>query len=235
MPNGKQVVLPGLGHTEDVWSYQPAASTKMIKTYLDSARVDTSGYTENELDMSPTPTQGIIAWAVLAALLGLGALAVLSLALMAIRVYRRGTFGRKSSVFVRSLYAVVLGLGGWFAGCLIALAALPTVPLTDPWLAVISVGLPITLGLYLAWVNRGWSAPTKLIGFAFVAAGALIGAWLGFKAMEVPMAVFTAIVGAAAAGNLALVGLDIAWDRMARDRFAERAAKETLEATPSIG
>jgi hypothetical protein len=235
MPNGKQVVLPGLGHTEDIWAYQPDASTRLIKTYLDTGRVDTSRYTENKLDMTPSITQGMLAWIVLAALLGLGALMVLSLVLMPIRVHRRGTYGRKSSIAVRAAYVLVLGLGGWFAGVLLALTTMPTVPLTDPWLAVLSVGVPITLGLYFAWVNRDWSVTTKVTGFALAAAGALIGGWLGFNALDVPMAVFTAIVGAAAAGNLALVGLDIVWDRMAHDRFAERAAKESLQARPSIG
>ena len=26
LPNGRQVVLPGLGHTDDVWAFEPAAS-----------------------------------------------------------------------------------------------------------------------------------------------------------------------------------------------------------------
>jgi pimeloyl-ACP methyl ester carboxylesterase len=235
LPNGKQVVLPGLGHTEDVWAYQPAASTKLIETYLDSGRVDTSGYTENELDMTPSITQGMIAWVVLCALLGLATLTVVSLVLMPFRVHRLGTYGRKLSIAVRSVYVLVLGLGGWFAGALVALTLLPTVPLTDPGLAVISAGIPIAIALYFAWVNRDWSVATKATGFGLVAAGALIGGWLGFHAAEVPIAIFTAIVGAAAAGNLALVGLDIVWDRQAHDRFAEAPAQETLRATPSVG
>jgi len=95
--------------------------------------------------------------------------------------------------------------------------------------------VPVGLGLYLAWVNGDWSARTKATGFAAAAGGALLGAWLGFNATDVPLTLLTAIVGAAVGGNLTLVLLDIAWDRQARDRFAATAAKETLEARPSTG
>ena len=67
---------------------------------------------------------------------------------------RRGRFGRKASVALRSVYPVVLGLGGWFLGVLVALATMPGVPLDDVRLAALSIGLPIGLGVYLAWVMR---------------------------------------------------------------------------------
>jgi len=62
-------------------------------------------------------------------------------------------------------------------------------------------------------VNRDWSAKTKATGFAAAAAGTLVGGWLGFNATEDLVALLTAIVGAAAGGNLLLLALDIAWDR----------------------
>jgi hypothetical protein len=40
------------------------------------------------------------------------------------------------------------------------------VPLDEELLAALSVGLPIGLGVYFAWVNRDWSAHTKTTGFA---------------------------------------------------------------------
>ena len=46
-------------------------------------------------------------------------------------------------------------------------------------------------------------------------AGALVGAWLGFNVLSGLFAVVTTIVGAAAVSNLALVVLDIAWEREA--------------------
>ncbi|MGH2589745.1 MAG: hypothetical protein ACRDGW_02980 [Actinomycetota bacterium] len=58
----------------------------------------------------------------------------------------------------------------------------------------------------------------------------IVGAWLGFNATEVPIALLTAILGAAVGANVTLLALDIAWDRQARDRSAATTAKETLEA-----
>jgi hypothetical protein len=112
---------------------------------------------------------------------------------------------------------------------------MPSVPLDDELLAALSVGAPIGLGLYFAWVNRDWSAKTKTTGFAAAAAGALVGAWLGFNATEGLLAVLTTIAGAVVGGNLVLLALDIAWDRQARDRVAETDAKETLQAHPAAG
>jgi uncharacterized protein YcfJ len=83
-------------------------------------------------------------------------------------------------------------------------------------------------------VNPDWSANAKATGFAAAAAGALIGAQLGFNATEGLLAVVTTTVGAVAGGNLTLVALDIAWDWQTRNRFAV-TAQETLEATTAIG
>ena len=59
------------------------------------------------------------------------------------------------------------------------------------------------------------------VGLAAAVGGALVGAWLGFHATDRLLALITAIVGAAAGANLAVLALDIAWDRSARDRVAE--------------
>jgi hypothetical protein len=166
---------------------------------------------------------------------GLGLLTVLSLLWMPRRVHSRGRFGRKASVALRSLYPILLGLGGWFGAVLVVQATRADVPLDDVRLAVLSMGVPIGLGLYFAWVNRDWSATTKWKGFAAATGGALVGAWLGFNAGEGLIALVTTIVGAAVGGNLILLVLDISWDRRVRDRFAVRRAKETLEPRPSIG
>jgi hypothetical protein len=162
-------------------------------------------------------------------MLGLALLTILSLLLMARRVRKRGRFGRKASATLRSLYPVVLGLGGWFVGVLIVITTMPGVPLDDEVLAALSTGLPIGLGIYFAWVNRDWSARTKTIGFAAAGGGALVGAWLGFNATEGLVALLTTIVGAAVAANLLLLALDVSWDRQVRDRIAHSNAKETLE------
>jgi hypothetical protein len=167
-------------------------------------------------------------------MVGLALLTVLSLAWMARRVHKRGRIGRTSSALLRSVYPLVLGLGGWFLGALIVHTTMPGVPLDDELLVALSVGVPIGLGIYLAWVNRDWSTKTKATGFAAAAAGALVGAWLGFHATEGLVAVITAIVGAAAGGNLILLALDVAWGRPERDRYVEATAEETKEVPSTV-
>ncbi len=238
LPNGHQVVLSNLGHSDDFWAHRPAASNRLVNTFFDSGRVDTSLYTRSSVDFTPSMSHGAIAKIVLGVMVGLAALTVLSLLWMALRVRWRGPFGRKASGAVRSLYVLLLGLGGWFVGVLIVLTALRTVPINDELLAAFSVGLPIGLGIYFAWTNRDWSAQTKSTGVAAAAGGALVGAWLGFNVTSAAfglLAPLLAIVGAAVGGNLLLLALDIAWDRQVRDRFAATNATETLEARPSTG
>ena len=106
----------------------------------------------------------------------------------------------------------MLGLGGWFGGVIVAMVAFPALPLDDTTLAVLSIGVPVGLGIYLAWVDRNRS---RRFGLAFSLAGALIGAWLGFQAGSGLLAVVTTIVGALAGANLTLLVLDIAQDRSA--------------------
>jgi hypothetical protein len=234
LPNGHQVVLPGFGHSTSVWTEQPEAGSRLINTFLDSGRVDRSLYKPTSVDFTPEVTQTALGKGIAGAMVGLALLTVLSLLAMAWRVHMRGRLGRKAGATLRSLYPIVLGLGGWFLGVLVVITTMPGTPLDDELLAAFSVGVPIGLCLYFAWVNRGWAAQTKVTGFAVAVGGALIGAWLGFHATEGLLALITAIVGATIGGNLTLLGLDIAWDWQVRDRFAANP-KETLEARPSTG
>ena len=237
LSKGHEVVLPDIGHSDDFWTYQTQASNRLINTYLDSGRVDTSLYTRTRVDFTPALSHGSIAEIVLGAMLGLAALTVLSLVWMALRVRWRGPFGRKSSVVLRAVYPLVLGLGGFLLGLLIVLTTNVGVALTDELVVALSVGVPIGLGVYLAWANRDSATPTNT-GFAAAAGGALIGAWLGFNVTSAGfgyLAPFAAIVGATVGANLALLGLDIVWDRQARDRLAATDAREALEASPSAG
>jgi pimeloyl-ACP methyl ester carboxylesterase len=231
LPNGREVVLDNIGHSDDFWTYQQEAGSRLINTFFDSGRVDRSRYTRTSVDFTPAFSHGAVAYIVLGVMLGLAALTVFSLAWMWFRVRRRGPYGRKGSAALRSLYPIVLGLGGWILGVLIVMTTMPSVPLDDELLAALSIGGPIALGIYFAWVNRDWSARTKITGLAAAVAGTLIGARLGFNATEGLFAVITTIVGAAAVGNLALLALDIVWDWQVRDRFAARAT-ENVEATP---
>jgi len=237
LSKGDEVVLPDIGHTDDFWTYQTQASNRLINTYLDSGRVDTSLYTRTPVDFTPALGHGPIAEIVLGAMLALAALTVLSLVYMALRVRWRGPFGRKSSVVLRAVYPLVLGLGGFLLGLLIVLATNIGVALTDELVVSLSVGVPIGLGVYLAWVNRASATPANT-GMAAAVAGALIGAWLGFDVTTAGfgfLAPFVAIVGATAGANLFLIALDIAWDRQARVRRADDRPTDSLEARPSTG
>ena len=143
-------------------------------------------------------------------MVGLALLTVLSLLLMARRVHRRGHFGRKASAALRSLYPVVLGLGGWFLGVLIVLTTMPSVAARRR-----AAG---------GALDRRARRPRRLLrlGAPRLGArdegdrlrggrgGALVGAWLGFHAATDLLALLTAIAGAAAGANLALILLDIA-------------------------
>jgi pimeloyl-ACP methyl ester carboxylesterase len=210
LANGRQVVLSDLGHSDDFWPYEPAAGTRLINTYLDTGKVDTSLYTHNKVDFSPSSSQGAYAKDLLGVMMGFGLLMILSLLLMWRRAHKRGGFGRKASAILRSVYLLVLGLGGWFTGLIIVLVALPTVPLDSELMAVLSIGTPIGLGTYWAWVNRDRPARTTTIGIWVALTSALVGALLGFNATTGLIALITTIIGAAAGANLALIALDVA-------------------------
>jgi pimeloyl-ACP methyl ester carboxylesterase len=220
LPNGRQVVLPGFGHSLDFWTYQPEAGSRLITTYFANGQVDDSLYEPQAVDFTPEVTQTALGKGIGGAMVGLAALTVLSLLLMARRVHKRGRFGRKTGAVLRSVYPVVLGLGGWFLGVLIVITTMPGTPLDDELLAALSVGLPIGIGVYFAWVNRDWTAGTKTTGFAAAVAAGLVGAWLGFHATADLLALFTAIVGATAGANLVLVVLDTTREWSIRSRFA---------------
>ena len=139
----------------------------------------------------------------------LALLTVLSLLWIGRRVHRRGRFGRATSAFLRSIAPIILGLGGWSLGVLVVLATNPGVPLNDGLLATAGVGVPIGVGVYLGWVDRDTSRRTRTTGLAAALTGALVGAWLGFSAIDGPIAVATTLVGAIAGANLLLLSLDI--------------------------
>jgi hypothetical protein len=221
LPNGHQVVLAELGHTTDFWTYQPEASSHLINTFFDSGDVDNSLYTHRTMDFGTDITLTALAKGIAAAMVGLAIIAVLSLLWMRRRVRKRGSFGPKASAALRSMYPLVLGLGGWFLAVLVVMTIGAPVALDSELLAVLSVGLPTGLGIYWAWVHRDWLAATKTAGFLAAMGGALIGAWLGFNSTAGLLALITAIVGAAVGANLILIALDISWDRSGRPRAVE--------------
>jgi pimeloyl-ACP methyl ester carboxylesterase len=237
LANGHEVVLPDIGHTDDFWTYQTPASNRLITTFLDTGRVDTSLYTRTAVDFTPALGHGPIAEIVLGVMLALAALTVISLGWMALRVRWRGPFGRTTSVVLRAVYPLVLGLGGLVLGLLIVLATNAGVAITDELVVALSVGVPIGLGVYLAWVNHDSSTPTGT-GLAAALAGALVGAWLGLDVTDAGfgfLAPLVAIVAATAGANLFLVALDIVWDRQPHTVAADDRTPDGLEARPSSG
>ena len=223
--NGHTVLFAELGHSGSFWSYEPKASTRLLNTFFDTGRVDTSQYTPAKVDFTPGVTHTALGKGFAGTMLGLPVVALVSLLLIWRRSRKRGRISRKASVLLRSVFTVVLGLGGWLAGLVVVLTAFPAVPLDDVRLAVVSIGVPIGLGIYLAWVDR---VRRKRVGLAWTLAGALAGGWLGFQAGTGLLSLVSTIVGAALGGNLAVLALDI-W----ATRAAEADVKPALETRPS--
>jgi hypothetical protein len=209
LPNGHEVVLAGFGHTGSFWNDQVPAGMHLINTFLDSGAVDSSLYKPAILDFSPSTRFSTTGKRVFTIMVGGALVMVLSLVGIGWRVRRRGSLGRVASVAVRTVGAIVLGLGGWFLGALVAMATIPGVPLDGDVLAALAIGIPVGIGVYLAWTDQASSATTRGLGYAAAAGGALVGGWLGFQATEGLVALITTIVGAIVGANLLLLVLDI--------------------------
>jgi hypothetical protein len=220
LPNGREVVLPGFGHTQSFFSDQPEAGTRLVLTFLDSGRVDTSGYTALEMDFTPPRTYGSLAKQLIGTMLALAALTVVTLAVLARRRRTRERLGRATELFTRSVGAVVLGFGGWSLGAVAVLAAMPAVRVDNALLVVLFVGVPVGLGVHWASVHQSWPRRTVRTRLLLAGAGALAGAWVGFEATEPPVSLVTAVLGAVAVANLALILLEISWDRSEGQRSA---------------
>jgi hypothetical protein len=184
LPNGHQVILPGLGHADDFFYYEPNASTQLLTTFYDTGQVDTSRYTPNKVSFAQSTTQSAIAKDILGTMIGVIALAALSLLWVALRVRKHGAAGRKTSVVARTIVALVLGLGGCFGAALVVLTLWPALSLSSHLFGILAPSVPIALGLYLAWTHRDWDRVTKSLGLLAATAGALLGGWLGITALR---------------------------------------------------
>jgi RND superfamily putative drug exporter len=225
--NGKKVLLAELGHSDTFWTYEPKASTRLLNVYLDTGKVDTSLYTPAKVDFSPDVGHTGLGKGFAGTFYGLPVIAALSLLLLWRRSRKRGRISRPASVLLRSVFTVVLGLAGWLAALVVVLIAFPTVPLDDGVLAVLSVGIPIGVGVHLAALDRDRPQRGR---FAIVLAGALLGGWIGFQAGSGLLALITTIVGAALGSNLAAIVLDIRRDRVVAEA-PERAPALPAQAT----
>ena len=230
--NGHQVILSGLGHVDDFWPYEPSASTRLLTSFYDTGRVDTSRYTPNRVSFATSSTQAAIAKDLLAAMIGFAVLAALSLLWVALRVRKHGAAGRKTSVVTRTIVPVVLGLGGWFGAALVVLTIWPALSLSSELLGILAISVPIALGLYLAWIHRDWDRATKSLGLLAAIAGALLGGWLGFTVVSGLFAIVTTTIGAAAGGNLALIAVSLVRERSARGLGNDPAATYAVAPAP---
>ena len=77
---------------------QPAAGDRLINTFFDTGRVDTSLYKRTSLDFTPTVSHGAIAKIILAVMLTFAALTVLSLLWLALRARRRAASGGRAAL-----------------------------------------------------------------------------------------------------------------------------------------
>ena len=214
--NGHQVILAELGHVPDFWSFEPAAANRLLNTFFATGKVDASQYTHRTMNFAAVPPLPTLAKAILATTVTFAMLTLLVLLWMARRVHKRGSVGRKTSGWIRTLSPLLLGLDGWFLAALIGLTVWPTLSLSNDLLAIVGVGAPTALGLYYAWVHRDWPRATKRTGLLAATGGALLGGWFGFTSTTGLLALITTPIGAAAIANLALIVLDISRERTAR-------------------
>jgi pimeloyl-ACP methyl ester carboxylesterase len=221
LSNGHQVVLDGFGHTVDFWTYQPEASGRLIQVFYDTGEVDDSLFGDQPVDFTPGTTFPGLAKMLLAALVGFGILALVLFLWMPRHVKKKGSFGPVAGAAFRILVVpLVMGLGGWFLAVLGALAFTESIPIDNQLLVVVAVGLPIGLGMYWAWVDRGSPDGLRQIGLWAALAGGVVGAWAGFKMGSQLLAPLTAIVGAGILANLLLILSDVSWERRAAHRVS---------------
>lgn len=214
LSRGHQVILPELGHTGDFWEHSPEGSRHLLTMFFDKGTVDASRFGPRPVDFDPGAlSMSAIGRILLGVATGAAALAVLLLGAMARHARRRGGFKRRTGAWLRVLTPLPLGLGGWFLAVLLVWTIRPEVFVGSAAVAVPSVGLAVGLGAYAAWVRRNRPVWTRRAGVAATVGGSLLGAVLGFGAASDLASLLTTITGAAAAANLALLGLDALSDR----------------------
>ena len=228
LSNGHQVILSGLGHVDDFDAYEPSASTQLLTTFYATGQVDTSRYTPNVVSFATPSSQAAIAKDILGFMIGFALLAVIWLVVLAIRIRRRGGTGRKTGAWIRSAGPIVFGLGGWFLGALLVLRFWPNVPLEDQLLAVVSVAVPVWLGVYAGWVRTDTPKAMRAKGIGAAGVGAVVGAALGYHVTSGLIALITTIIAAAVVSNLSLLVLDI-WTERAASRGTAAPAVDLSE------
>ncbi|MEV7043892.1 alpha/beta hydrolase [Amycolatopsis sp. NPDC051061] len=203
LSRGQQVILPGLGHTNDFWEHRPEAGEHLLTTFFDTGRVDSSQFDRRPVDFDAVPlSMPTIAGLLVGVTTGGALLGLLVLGLLVRKRLRRGAPGRRASRWIRALIVIPLGLAGWFLGVLFAWTLAPGWFIAGPTVVVPGAGLLIGLGAYLA--RSTTRSGSRFGGAAATVAGALVGAWLAALAGTGLVLPAVAIVGAALGANLVL-------------------------------
>jgi hypothetical protein len=134
-------------------------------------------------------------------------LVALVLVVIARYVRRLDRLGSRASALVRSLFAAVAGVAGWMLAIAVVLATSADVAIDDRSLVLIAVAPPVAAATYCGWLDRRRPRASRRLGLGAALTGAIIGAWLGYGAVE--LAPLSAVVGAVAASNLALIARDV--------------------------
>jgi pimeloyl-ACP methyl ester carboxylesterase len=208
LSRGHQVVLPGLGHTNDLWEHRPEAGKHLLTTFFDTGRVDSSGFDRRPVDFDAVPlSMSTIAGLLAGVTTGGALLGLLVLGLLLRRRLRRGAPGRRTSRWLRALIVVPLGLGGWFLGTLFTWTLAPGWFVFAPIVVVPGAGLLIGLGTYLARATAGSGYSGRFTGAAVAVAGAVAGALLASLAGTGFVLPVLGILGAALGANVVLAVL----------------------------
>lgn len=206
LPKGRQVILPETGHTADFWDHNPDAGRHLLTTFYNTGNADDSKFTTRPVAFDPGPlTMSTIATILLCLTIG-GSLIALTLLTTMTRRARRGGYRPRAGMWLRLLTPLPLGLGGWFLATLLVWTLGLDAFVAGTAVVVPAVSAAVGLGTYAAWARQDRPGRTALaLALGAAAAGALIGYGAG-STLTAPL---TAIVGAAAAANLALMILEV--------------------------
>ena len=207
--NGRQVILRNLGHTEDTWHYDRAANARLINTYLDSGRVDTTAVPNRAMSFQVGTSHGTTGLIIALSLVGVAGLGLLALVWLPLRQRRRGYVGRTTAVLGRSVIAPLVGFGGFAAAALLALTMWPSLSIGNEQMALVSITAPVVVAVYASWARAAWSRSVLTAGLCSAAAGGAVGAWLGLHAAPSPLGAVLAVLGAVLGANAAVVLRDV--------------------------
>ncbi|KUL29679.1 alpha/beta fold hydrolase [Actinoplanes awajinensis] len=211
LSRGRQVILPEMGHTGDIWEYQPEAGRHLLTTFFDTGAVDASHFVTQPVDFTPPAlSMATIAKILLGVALGGAALALALLAGFARHVRRHGGFRPRAGLWLRILTPLPIGSGSWLLATLLVWTMLPSLAISGAVATILPVSLAVGIGAHLCWTRPDRSARMRRAGLSAAIGGATLGAVIGYGSADGIVAPLWAVLGAAAATNFALVALDCA-------------------------